>query len=86
MRALFVGGPIDNSELDIDADAPPTHYPPDTGGGQPRYRLRQIGRKGDEIAYAVYGAPESADDEVAAVAEERSYARRFEAEAEPVTG
>ena len=37
MRALFVGGPVDNSELDIEGDTPPTHYPPDTGSGQSRY-------------------------------------------------
>lgn len=79
MRALFVGGPVDNSELDIDAENPPTHYPPDTGGGQSRYRLHQFGRRGDDIIYAVYGAPDHAEDEVLAVAEERGYARRFEA-------
>lgn len=84
MRALFVGGPVDNSELDIDAPTPPTHYPPNTGSGQSRYRLHQIGRKDGQIVYAVYGAPDSADEEIVAVAEERDYARRFEAEPEPV--
>jgi hypothetical protein len=33
------------------------------------------------VAYAVYGAPDLADDEVTRVAEERAYARRFEATA-----
>ena len=80
MRALFVGGPVDNSEFDIDADTPPTHYPPDTGSGQSRYRLHQVGRKAGEVVYAVYGAPDSADEDVIAIAEERGYARRFEAE------
>lgn len=84
MRALFVGGPVDNSELDIEADTPPTHYPPDTGGGQSRYRLQQVGRRGDEVVYAVYGAPDSADDDVIAIADERDYARRFDAEPERV--
>lgn len=84
MRALFVGGPVDNSELDIEADTPPTHYPPNTGGGQSRYRLHQVGRRGDEVVYAVYGAPDSADDDVIAIAEERDYARRFDAEPERV--
>ena len=85
MRALFVGGPVDNSELDIDGETPPTHYPPDTGSGQSRYRLHQVGCKGDEVVYAVYGAPDSADEEVIAVAEERGYARRFEARPRPAT-
>lgn len=79
MRALFVGGPVDNSELDMDTDTPPTHYPPDTGSGQSRYRLQQFGRKGDDVVYAVYGAPDLAEDEVLAIADERGYARRFEA-------
>lgn len=85
MRALFVGGPVDNSELDIDSETPPTHYPPDTGSGQSRYRLHQVGRQGDRIVYAVYGAPDSADADVLAIADERDYARRFEAEPETVT-
>ncbi|WP_024889092.1 hypothetical protein [Luteimonas huabeiensis] len=80
MRALFVGGPVDNSELDLDGDTPPIHYPPDTGTVTGRYRLRRIGRVQNRIAYAVYGAPELPDDEVARVSEERAYARRFEAE------
>lgn len=80
MRALFVGGPVDNSELDIDAGTPPKHYPPDTGSGQSRYRLHQYGQRDGEIVYAVYGAPDQADSEVLATAEERDYARRFDAE------
>lgn len=84
MRALFVGGPVDNSELDIEGETPPTHYPPDTGSGQSRYRLQQVGRRGDAVVYAVYGAPDSADDEVIAIADERDYARRFDAEPQRV--
>jgi hypothetical protein len=84
MRALFVGGPVDNSELDIEGQTPPTHYPPDTGSGQSRYRLQQVGRRGDQVVYAVYGAPDSADDEVLAIADERDYARRFDAEPQRV--
>ena len=46
-----------------------------------RYRLHQVGRQTDgSVAYAVYGAPDITDEEVARVAEERAYARRFEAE------
>ena len=33
MRALFVGGTVDNSELDMARDLPPAHYPENTGGG-----------------------------------------------------
>jgi hypothetical protein len=80
MRALFVGGVVDNSEMDIEGAQPPVHYPEDTGGGHSRYRLHQVGKQEDgTVAYAVYGAPDMADDEVARVADERAYARRFEA-------
>jgi len=81
MRALFVGGPVDNSELDIDGNEPPLHYPPDTGSGHSRYRLHQLGRQEDAVVYAVYGAPDLADDEVRRISGERDYARRFSAEA-----
>ncbi|MGH8032462.1 MAG: hypothetical protein ACREO8_08895 [Luteimonas sp.] len=84
MRALFVGGTVDNSELDLDGDSPPIHYPPNTGSGQSRYRLHQLGRQGDTLAYAVYGAPDLADDEVKRIIDERDYARRFSAETEDV--
>ena len=84
MRALFVGGPVDNSELDIEGDTPPTHYPPDTGSGQSRYRLHQVGRRDNEVVYAVYGAPDASQEDVLAVANERDYARRFEAEPERI--
>jgi len=85
MRALFVGGPVDNSELDIDGHEPPLHYPPDTGSGQPRYRLHQFGRQDGTVVYAVYGAPELADEEVRRVSGERDYARRFSATAVDAT-
>lgn len=79
IHALFVGGTIDNSELDLDGTEPPHRYPPDTGGGQSRYRLHAIGRRDDEVVYAVYGGPDIAHDDVQRVSEEREYARRFEA-------
>ena len=79
MRALFVGGAVDNSELDMDGGQPPTHYPPNTGGGSPRYTLHHVGQRDGSIAYAVYAAPNLADSEVERVASERDYARRFEA-------
>ncbi|HET6395349.1 MAG TPA: hypothetical protein VFF91_00740 [Pseudoxanthomonas sp.] len=83
IRALFVGGVVDNSELDMDEGRPPVHYPPDDGGGRPRYRLQQVGRREDGgIAYAVYAAPEMDEAEVARIADERDYARRFQARPE----
>jgi hypothetical protein len=82
MRALFVGGVVDNSEMDLEGNQPPVHYPEDTGGGHSRYRLHQVGKTSDgTVAYAVYGAPDITDEEVSRVADERAYERRFEAEA-----
>ncbi len=80
MRALFVGGTVDNSELDMARDTPPAHYPENTGSGLSRYNLHHVGRDSDgDIAYAVYAAPDLADEVVRRVSEERDYARRFEA-------
>lgn len=80
MRALFVGGTVDNSELDLAREVPPAHYPENTGAGLARYNLHHVGREPDDsIAYAVYAAPDLADAEVRRIAEERDYARRFEA-------
>lgn len=80
MRALFVGGVVDNTEFDLDEGQLPLHYPENHGGGHSRYSLHQIGERDDgSIAYAVYGAPDLADEEVVRVAEERAYARRFDA-------
>lgn len=84
IRALFVGGVVDNSEMDLDAPQPPKHYPENTGGGAARYSLRQLGVDGDRVVYAVYGARDVADDFVARVADERDYARRFEAQPQTV--
>jgi len=80
MRALFIGGVVDNSEMDLEDAPPPLHYPENTGAGRPRYRLQQVGTREDgTVAYVVYGAPELADDEVERIASERGYSRRFEA-------
>lgn len=84
MRALFIGGTVDNTEIDLDGSEPPKHYPPDTGSGHARYRLHQVGRHGGKVVYAVYGAPELDDDRVQRIARERDYARRFSAQAESV--
>lgn len=84
MRALFVGGLVDNSELDLNESVPPRHYPPNTGAGQSRYRLYQLGRhEDDSIAYAVYAAPEMGEEEVERIIDERDYPRRFEATPTP---
>lgn len=84
MRALFVGGLVDNSELDLDAAQPPLHYPENGGAGRPRYRLHHVGRHDGAVAYAVYGAPDLADAEIDRVVGERDYARRFGAPPEAV--
>ncbi len=84
MRALFVGGLVDNSELDMDSRQPPVHYPENTGGGTSRYSLHHVGRRDGSIVYVVYAAPDLADSEVMRVSDERDYPRRFEAEPERV--
>lgn len=83
MRALFVGGLLDNSELDLDGERPPVHYPENGGSGQSRYRLARIGRQGGSVVYAVYAAPDLDDAEVRRIVGERDYARRFEADESP---
>lgn len=86
MRALFVGGTVDNTEIDLDGSEPPLHYPPDTGSGQARYRLHQLGKQGETVVYAVYGAPGLDETAVRRVAEERDYARRFSAQVQQARG
>ena len=80
MRALFVGGTVDNSELDLDRDQVPAHYPSETGGSVPRYRLYEIGERAGEAVYAVYAAPEMAQQEIERIISERDYPRRFGAD------
>lgn len=79
MRALFVGGMVDNSELNLEGPEPPLHYPENTGGGLARYRLHHVGLRDGAAVYAVYAAPELADDIVETTSEERDYPRRFSA-------
>ncbi len=83
MRALFVGGLVDNSELDLSGERPPVHYPENGGSGQSRYRLSRVGRQDDAVVYAVYAAPDLDEAEVQRVVGERDYARRFSAEESP---
>ncbi|MBB1473009.1 MULTISPECIES: hypothetical protein [unclassified Luteimonas] len=82
MRLLFVGGPVDNTEIAYDGGEPPAHYPPDTGSGHSRYRLHLVGRTEGAPVYAVYGAPDLAASEVNGTSAERDYARRFGADEE----
>lgn len=84
MRALFVGGVIDNNELDLEGGDPPRNYPPETGSGQSRYRLQAVGRGNGGIACAIYGAPDLDADEVLRISGERAYARRFDTELQAV--
>jgi len=77
MRALFVGGTVDNSELDLDPGQLPTHYPDDTGSRVPRYDLYEVGHRDGEAVYAVYAAPGLSADAVEQVIAERDYPRRF---------
>ena len=79
MRGVFVGGPVDNSELDLEGSQPPLRYPENGGSGQSRYRLSRLGHRGDAVAYAVYAAPELDEAEVERIAGERDYARRSDA-------
>lgn len=81
MHFLFVGGTIDNSELDVEANTAPVHYPEDGGSGTQRYRLHAVGSKEGAAIYAVYAAPEIKAGDVDAVIVERDYARRFGARA-----
>ena len=78
MRALFIGGTVDNSELDLAPGDPPPRWPAE-GVGSSRYRLHHLGEHGAEPVYAVYAAPELSDEQVMQVAARRDYARRFDA-------
>jgi hypothetical protein len=87
MRALFVGGTVDNSELDMTREVPPAHYPENTGAGIARYNLHHVGVDRDDcICYAVYAAPDLADEVVRRISEERDYPRRFDARPAPPPG
>ena len=86
MRALFVGGTVDNSELDLEQQSPPVNYPPRSGSGHSRYRLYEVGQCQGEMVYAVYAAPDLAGAEVERVVAERDYVRRFGADTRLATG
>jgi hypothetical protein len=77
MRALFVGGMVDNSELDVDPGELPKHYPTDGVGQDRRYHLYEVGKVDGEPVYAVYASAGMAGDEVERLIAEREYPRRF---------
>ena len=83
MRALFVGGPVDNSELDLaPGEEAPRNYPEKRSGAphtHAAYRLHHVGPRGKTPRYAVYAPREMADDEVERICDERDFERRFAA-------
>jgi hypothetical protein len=78
MKAFFVGGITDNSELDLDGPQPPAHYPDRTGSGVHRYRLHSSVERDGQPLFAVYAPPEMDDAEVERIVAERRYRQRFE--------
>ena len=78
MRALFIGGTVDNSELDLAGSEAPQRWPAE-GTGSQRYRLHHLGAQDERPVYAVYAAPGLSDEEVMRIAGRREYARRFDA-------
>jgi hypothetical protein len=77
VKAFFVGGATDNSEIELDCAQPPERYPETGGSGVHRYRLHSAIARDGEPLYAVYAPPELADAEVERVVAERRYAERF---------
>jgi hypothetical protein len=77
MRALFIGGTVDNSELDLELNEAPRNYPTDSAGRTPRYSLYEVGKREGEPVYAVYASPEMGEDEIERIIDERQYVRRF---------
>ncbi|WP_045770676.1 hypothetical protein [Xanthomonas albilineans] len=78
MRAVFIGDVVDNSEVELDGNQPPLHYPDSADSQRRRYRLHQRGERDDgRVVYAIYAAPGLDDTEVKRVFNERGYARRF---------
>jgi hypothetical protein len=79
MKAFFVGGTTDNSEIDLDCAHAPAHYPPQTGAGVHRYRLHaSVAGTDGQVLYAVYAPPEMAAGDVDRIVAERRYPQRFE--------
>jgi hypothetical protein len=77
MKAFFVGGITDNSELELDTARAPAHYPDGTGSGVHRYRLHACVERDGAPLYAVYAPPEMDAADVERVVAERRYPERF---------
>ena len=78
MKAFFVGGITDNSEIELEGARPPAHYPDQTGSGVHRYRLHSSVERDGRPLFAVYAPPEMDDAEVERIVAERRYRQRFE--------
>jgi hypothetical protein len=78
MKAFFVGGITDNSEIELDTAQAPAHYPNATGSGVHRYRLFTTCERDGTPLYAVYAPPEMDDTEVERIVAERRYPQRFD--------
>ena len=77
MKAFFVGGITDNSEIELDGARPPAHSPDQTGSGVHRYRLHSVVERDGQALFAVYAPPEMDDGDVARIVAERRYPQRF---------
>jgi hypothetical protein len=77
MKAFFVGGITDNSEIELDGAHAPAHYPDATGSGVHRYRLVTTCVRDGAPLYAVYAPPEMDAAEVERIVAERRYPQRF---------
>lgn len=77
MKAIFVGGRVDNSVIDLGKRATaPAEYP-EGSGDRAAYRLHREARDGDQVAYAIYEAVGMNHGEAARIVAERAYERRF---------
>jgi hypothetical protein len=77
MKAFFVGGVTDNSELDLNCAGAPAHYPEDTGAGVARYQLHRCVERDGKPLFAIYAPPDLAPDVVDRIVAERRYPDRF---------
>jgi hypothetical protein len=78
MKAFFVGGITDNSEIELDGERPPSHYPDGTGSGVHRYRLHSAIERDGQTLFAVYAPPEMDAADVERIVAERRYRQRFD--------
>ena len=78
MRALFVGGCLDASEIDLDGADPQLRYPENTQIGRPSYILHHLAKlPNGKLAYALYAPTTMAAIDVAQIASKRRYAQCY---------